>query len=414
MSLAFFLARRIYLGGHSEEKASRPAIVIAMAGIAIGLAVMLIAVAIVLGFKREVRDKIVGFGSHIQLTNLDAAYGDNMLPLSVSDSLWQALAHDPEFKHVQRYSVIPGIVNTAESFRGMMLKGIGEEYDASFFRKCLVEGEIPVFSDSLSSNQVVISKSMADALKLKIGDKIDTYYVQNEIRVRRLLVAGIYESNFPEFDDLFMLTDLRMVNRLNLWENGLVSGIEIQLNDYDNLEEATFRLSESLLGKCDALGARYCVQNVEMLNPQVFAWLDILDINIWVILILMMGVAGFTMISGLLIIIIERTSMIGILKSLGADNNTVRRVFLWLSVFLIGKGMLWGNVLGVGLCCLQKYGAVFRLDPQTYYMDTVPVSLSLWWIVLLNAGALVISVWMLLGPSSLVTRIHPADSMRYE
>ena len=227
-------------------------------------------------------------------------------------------------------------------------------------------------------------------------------------------IVGIYQTNLAEYDNLFMLTDLCLVNRLNKWESDQASGIELSLRDYNRLEEMTYEIGDDLNGVIDRFGQEYCVRNIEQLNPSIFAWLGILDVNIWVILVLMIGVAGFTMISGLLIIIIERTSMIGVLKSLGANNDTIRRLFLWFAVFLIGKGMLWGNAIGLAFYFVQRHFGLFKLDPETYYMDTVPVSFNIWLFLLLNVGTLLASVLMLLGPSYLITRIHPANSMRYE
>lgn len=393
---------------------SRPAVLIAMAGIAIGLAVMLIAVAVVIGFKSEVRNKVIGFGSHIQISNFDAVRSYETHPVVVNDSMMAALSADPGVKHVQRYSTKPGIIKTGDAFQGMVLKGVGPEFDADFFRSHLVEGEIPVFSDSVSTNQVVVSKAIADKLKLKLGDKIYTYYIQGDVRARRLTVKGIYRTNFSEYDNLFLLTDLYTVNRLNNWKEGQVSGAELQVHDYDRLEETTYRIAVDTDNQKDTLGGTYYVQNIVQMNPQIFAWLDLLDLNVWVILILMIGVAGFTMISGLLIIIIERTQMIGILKALGADNLTIRKVFLWFSVFLIGKGMLWGNAIGIAFCLLQSRFNIFKLNPETYYVDTVPVSVNIWIFLLINIGTLLASVLMLLGPSYLITKINPASSMRYE
>lgn len=414
MNLSRFIALRIYRNSEPGKQASRPAVLIAMIGIAIGLAVMIIAVSVIVGFKSEVRDKIVGFGAHIQISNLDAARSYETRPVVVGDSMIAALADYPEVKHVQRYSTKPGMIKTSNAFQGMVLKGVGPEYDRSFFRRHLLEGEFPQFSDSASSNRVVISKSLADKLKLKLGDKIDTYYIQDDVRARRLNIVGIYQTNFSEFDNLFLLTDLCLVNRLNKWEPDQVSGVELELRNYDKLEETTYEIATDTDERPDRYGAEYCVRNVEQLNPQIFAWLGILDVNIWVILILMIGVAGFTMVSGLLIIIIERTSMIGILKSMGANNYTIRKVFLWFSVFLIGKGMLWGNVIGLAFYFIQRWSGLFKLDPETYYMATVPVSFNIWLFLVLNVGTLLASVLMLLGPSYLIARIHPANSIRYE
>lgn len=414
MNLSRFIALRIYRQQDAGKQVSRPAVLIAMAGIAIGLAVMIISVSVIVGFKSQVRDKIVGFGAHIQVSNLDAAGSYETKPVAASDSLLRALATYPHVRQVQRYSTKPGMIKTSDAFQGMVLKGIGPEYDLAFFHCHLLEGELPQFSDTASSNRVVLSRSLADKLRLKLGDKIDTYYIQGDVRARRLEVVGIYQTNFAEYDRLFLLTDLALVNRLNQWQPDQASGVELSLDDYNCLEEATFQIATDVDEQTDRYGAEYCVQNVEQLHPQIFAWLDILDVNIWVILILMIGVAGFTMISGLLIIIIERTSMIGVLKALGADNLTIRRLFLWLSVFLIGKGMLWGNLLGLAFYLAQSCFGIFKLDPETYYMDTVPVSFNLWQFLLLNVGTLLASLLMLLGPSYLITRINPATSIRYE
>ena len=414
MSLSLFIARRIYRESDGGKQVSRPAVLIAMAGIAIGLAVMIIAVAVVIGFKSEVRNKVIGFGSHIQITNLDAVSSYETHPIVVGDSMMTALADYPEISHVQRFSTKPGMIKTDDAFQGMVLKGVGPEFDPHFIKEYLVEGEIPVFSDSVSSNQVLISKALATKMKLKLGDKIYTYYIQDDIRARRLTIAGIYQTNFSEYDNLFLLTDLNLVNRLNGWQPEQVTGVELQVKDYDKLEDITYEIATDIDNQMDKLGGVYYVRNIEQLNPQIFAWLDLLDLNVWVILFLMIGVAGFTMISGLLIIIIERTNMIGILKALGANNFTIRRTFLWFAVFLIGKGMFWGNAIGLAFCIFQSQFGLFKLDPETYYVDTVPVSFNVLLFVLINLGTLFASVLMLIGPSFLITKINPANSMRYE
>ncbi|MEY8705933.1 ABC transporter permease [Bacteroides faecichinchillae] len=414
MSFSLFIARRIYRESDGGKQVSRPAVLIAMAGIAIGLAVMIIAVAVVVGFKSEVRDKVVGFGSHIQITNLDAVNSYETHPVVVGDSMMTALAGYPEVSHVQRYSTKPGMIKTDEAFQGMVLKGVGPEFDPHFIKEYLLEGEIPVFSDSVSTNKVLISKDLAAKLKLKLGDKIYTYYIQDDIRARRLTIAGIYQTNFSEYDNLFLLTDLYTVNRLNGWQPEQVSGVELEVNDYNRLDEITYKIAEDTDNQHDLFGGTYYVRNIEQLNPQIFEWLGLLDTNIWVILVLMMGVAGFTMISGLLIIIIERTNMIGILKALGADNFTIRKTFLWFSVFLIGKGMILGNIIGLTFCFFQSYFHIFKLDPTNYYMDSVPVYFNIWFLLLINAGTLLSSILMLIGPSFIIAKINPASSMRYE
>ena len=415
MSWKLFVAHRIYRSNEGGKEVSKPAVRIAMWGIAVGLAVMIVAVAVVVGFKHEVRDKVVGIGSDITVTNFDAQKSYETVPVSASDSLLDVLRSAEGVKHVQRYSTKPGMIMTDDNFLGMVLKGVSQEYDWTFIAKHLLEGEIPAFSDSASTNRTLVSRTIANKLNLKLGDKLYTYYISAEnVRARRLEVAGIYQTNFSIYDNMFLLTDLYTVNRLNAWKADQASGIEVEVMDSDQLEETKEAISAEVDMLKDRYGATYYTQTVEESNPQIFAWLDLLDMNVWVILILMTGVAGFTMISGLLIIILERTNMIGVLKALGADNLAIRKVFLSFSVFLIGRGMLWGNIIGLSFVFIQSQFHLFKLDPSIYYVDSVPVAFNLWWWVLLNVCSLLASVLMLVGPSYLIAHIHPAKSIRFE
>lgn len=415
MDWKLFVARRIYRSKEGEKEVSKPAILIATWGIAIGLAVMIVAVAVVVGFKHEVRDKVVGLGSDITITHFDALKSYETIPVMMGDSLMNDLQATEGVKHVQRYSTKPGMIMTDDNFLGMVLKGVAQEYDWTFLRKHLLEGEIPVFSDSASTNRTLISRTIANKLNIHTGDKLYTYYIEGEnVRARRLEVAGIYQTNFSLYDDLFLLTDLHTVNRLNNWKGDRVTGVELEVVDYDRLEAVKENIREKVDLQVNRYGNTYYTQTVEENNPQIFAWLDLLDMNVWVILILMTGVAGFTMISGLLIIILERTNMIGILKAVGADNLAIRKIFLSFSVFLIGRGMLWGNLIGLAFVVVQSQFRLFKLDPATYYVDSVPVEFNVWWWVLLNVCTLLVSVLMLVGPSYLITRIHPAKSIRFE
>lgn len=414
MDWRLFVARRIYQSNEGGREVSKPAVRIAMVGIAIGLAVMIVSVAVVIGFKHQVRDKVVGLGSDITVTNFDSQQSYQTIPVVANDSVLRLLSAVKGVKHVQRYSTKPGMIMTDDNFLGMVLKGVSREYDLNFLKAHLVEGEMPVFSDTVASNRVLVSRTIADKLQLKTGDKIYTYYIEDNVRARRLTIAGIYQTHFTAYDDLFLITDLYTVNRLNSWQPGQVSGVELAVDDYSMLEAVKEEVRSVLDMQTDAYGGVYYTQTVEESNPQIFAWLDLLDMNVWVILILMTGVAGFTMISGLLIIILERTNMIGVLKALGADNLSIRRIFLSFSVFLIGRGMLWGNIVGLALCFVQSQFHLFKLDPATYYVDRVPVEFNLWIYLLLNLCTLLVSVLMLVGPSYLVTRIHPAQSIRFE
>lgn len=414
MNWKLFVARRIYKNNKDGKEVSKPAIHIAVAGIAIGLAVMIVVVAVVIGFKHQVRDKIVGLGSDILITSLEDAQSFQATPIVGNDSLMHLLQAVPSVSHVQRYSTKPGMIMTADNFQGMVLKGIGQEYDLTFLKSHLQEGEIPSFTDSVSGGKVLVSRTIADMLSLHVGDKLYTYYLENKIRARRLTVAGIYQTNFSAYDDLFLITDLYTVARLNNWKEGQVSGLEVAVSDYSQLEVVNDRFRGLLDGREDCYGNMYYSRTVEEAFPQIFAWLDLLDINVWVILILMVGVAGFTMISGLLIIILERTNMIGILKALGADNTAIRKVFLSFSVFLITRGMGWGNIIGLSVCVLQYFFRLVKLDPSTYYVDFVPIEFNWGIYLLLNVCTLIVSVLMLVGPSYLISRIHPAKSIRFE
>lgn len=415
MNWKLFIAKRVYRSNEGGKEVSKPAVRIAMLGIAIGLAVMIVSVAVVIGFKHEVRDKVIGLGSNIMITNFDARKSFETIPIVVNDSLLNVLYATKGVKHVQRYSTKPGMIMTDDSFQGMVLKGVAGDYDWDFLKQHLLEGEIPVFSDTASTNKVLVSRSIADKLHLKMDDKLYTYYIEGEnVRARRLSVAGIYQTNFSAYDDLFLITDLYTVNRLNNWKPEQVSGLELEMADLGSMNSVKEEIRERVDTQVDEYGGTYYTQTVEEANPQIFAWLDLLDMNVWVILILMTGVAGFTMISGLLIIILERTNMIGILKALGADNLAIRKVFLSFSVFLIGKGMLWGNIIGVSFCLLQSQFHIFKLDPATYYVNRVPIEFNIWIYLLLNVCTLLVSVLMLIGPSYLITRIHPARSIRFE
>jgi lipoprotein-releasing system permease protein len=284
----------------------------------------------------------------------------------------------------------------------------------TFLRQNLVDGEIPQFSDSASSNRLLLSKTMADKLQLKAGDKIYGYFIDDNVRTRRFTVAGIYQTNMTRFDEVFCFIDLHTAIKLNGWNDDLCSGAEVTVKDFDRLYETADAFIDEVNRKTDEYGNIYGSQTIYEAYPQVFNWLELLDINVWIILALMVCVAGFTMISGLLIIILERTSMIGVLKALGARNKTIRHTFLWFAAFIIGQGLLLGNIIGIGIIVLQKYTGLVKLDPQTYYVSEAPMEINVPLFVLLNIATLVICVFVLIAPSFLISHIHPAKSMRYE
>lgn len=415
MNLPLFIARRIYGTEDARRQVSRPAIRIATLGVAIGVAVMIVTVCVVLGFKHTIRDKVVGFGSHIQIQNFMSQQTASPAPISISDSLLNQLRQMPGVRHVECYALTQGILKTDNDFLGVGFKGIGSDYDLTFLKKHLVEGEMPVFSSDKSNNQLLISRMMADKLRLKAGDRIYAYFIaEDNVRARKFTIKGIYETHMNQFDQSICFTDLPTSVKLNSWEPDQCSGAEVLVEDFDRLEETAQYIVKDVNRKTDRYGEIITSQTIYEAYPHVFQWLSLLDINVWIIFALMVAVAGFTMVSGLLIIILERTQMIGILKALGMRNSTVRHTFLWFAVFIIGRGLILGNIIGLGLVLLQQYTGIIHLDPASYYVDTAPMELNIPVILLLNVATLLICVFVLIAPSYLVSHIHPARSMRYE
>ena len=414
MNFPFFIAKRIYSDQGDKRKVSRPAIRIATVGVAIGLAVMIVTVSVVLGFKHTIRDKVVGFGSHIQVQNMLSYLSTDAYPICVDDSVIKSYEQIEGVKHVERYAYAQGILKTDDDFLGVLFKGVGPEYDLNFLSQHLLEGEMPVFSDTASTNKILISKMIANKLRLKAGDRIFAYFIGESVRTRRFTVCGIYQTNMTRFDEALCFTDLCTTQKLNDWKDYQCSGAEITVNDFDQLQITADAFIDQVNRRTDDDFNTYTSQTIYEAYPQVFNWLELLDINVWIILALMVCVAGFTMISGLLIIILERTQMIGVLKALGARNKTIRKTFLWFSAFIIGKGLILGNLIGAGIILLQNTTGLVKLDPQTYYVSEAPMEVNIPLFVLLNIATLIICVFVLIAPSYLISHIHPAKSMRYE
>ena len=415
MNFPLFIARRLYSDQGDKRKVSRPAIHIAVAGVAIGLAVMIISVCVVLGFKHTIRDKVIGFGSHIQVADFMTLQQMNQYPVVMNDSMIQVIKKAPDVKHVQRFAMKEGILKTDEDFLGVGFKGVGPEWDSTFIHENMVEGSIPKFDDQASHNKILISKTMADKLRLKAGQRIFAYFIDhNGVRTRRFTISGIYQTNLKKYDEVMVYADLYTVVKLNGWEEDQASGAELTVNNFNQLQTTEVYIIKNINRTVDQYGETYSSATIKELNPQIFQWLNLMDLNVWVILGLMLAVAGVTMISGLLIIILERTSMIGVMKALGARNNTIRHTFLWFAAFIIGKGLLYGNILAFAILLIQKYTGLVKLDAQTYYVSTVPVEFNWIYIIALNVATLLISVFILVAPSYLISHIHPAKSMRYE
>lgn len=415
MNLPLFIAKRIYSDQGDRHKVSRPAIRIATVGVAIGLAVMIITVSVVMGFKHTIRDKVVGFGSHIQVMNLSSVNSTENYSICIDDSMVNVLEGIDGIRHVQRYTTTRGILKTDDDFLGVVFKGIGPEYELDYLKENLVDGQIPVFSDTTSTGKLLLSRIMADKLNVKTGDRIFAYFIdEDNVRTRRFTIEGIYQTNMTRFDEIICYTDLYTASKLNGWSERRCSGGEVLVSDFDKLDDVYNTIIEKVNRTQDRDGCMFSSQTIYEAYPQIFTWLELLDINVWIILGLMICLAGITMISGLLIIILERTSMIGVLKALGSRNKMIRHTFLWFSAFIISRGLLLGDIIGIGLVLLQKMIGFIKLDPQTYYVSEAPMELNIPVIILLNIATLLVSISVLIIPSFFISHIHPAKSMRYE
>jgi ABC-type transport system, involved in lipoprotein release, permease component len=409
-----FLARRLYGRDEGVRGGSRPAIIIATTGIAVGLTVMILTFAITRGFKSQIRDKVMGFSQHITVTNSRVGMGVVEDPVTCNDAAMNALLEQELVERVQPYINKPCIIRTDEAFHGFMLKGIGPEYDRTFLNQYMLRGGFPQPQDSVGNNWIVLSRNIADMLGLDVGSRADVYFMQSQVRIRRLTVTGIYETGFLEYDRMFGISELRLLQRLNDWESYEYSGLEIGLVDVNKVEDGYFQVREIINDLEDLTGEDYLVRTLYDTHSGLFAWLEVLDLNVWIILALMLGIAGFTMISGLLIIIFERTATIGMLKSMGASNKTVRKIFLRLASYIILKGMLIGDAVGITICLIQHWFHLFPLDPANYYLDSVPMQLGAGWLIILNVTMFLLSMLMMLLPSAVISRIVPSKSIRFE
>ena len=404
------LAMRLYFSAASEgeERHSRPAIRVALAGMVVGVMVMILTICIVVGFKQTVTQKVAGFGAHIQVVSFDNNNTYDLHPIEVSDSLLQKLGSYDHVVKAAPFITKPGMLKTDSAFQGIVLKGT-DYWD--FFARNIIEGTIPS-----KPNQVVLSRQVAEKMRLGIDDAVFAYFVDDtDIRVRRYTVSGIYDTGFGQFDELFVVTKLEDARRLQGWETHTYSGVEILVDDMRHLDETADRIYFATVNHLDEDGYNvYYVQTLQEQNPAIFAWLDLLDMNVVVIIILMLLVAGFNIVSGLIILILDGVQLIGTLKALGANNRFVQRVFLAQAALLIGKGMLWGNVLGFFLAACQYFTHLIPLDAATYYVSYVPIAFPVGWLVAINILTIVVSLLILLLPSMIIAKISPAKVMHFE
>ena len=413
MNTELFIVRRL-IGSRKEGRSfSRSIVGIAMFGIALSLAVMIVAVAIVTGFKKEISNKVTGFSAHIQILNMDSNLSYETAPVPSGLESVKRIREIEGIKNVQPFAIKAGIIKTGEEIHGAVLKGIDKSFDWTFIEEHLSEGELFHVNDTVRTNNVMLSGSTARLLNLGLGDRFTMYFIQDPPRARTFTISGIYNTSLEQFDMLYIFADIKQVQRLNNWDMGEVSGYEVLIEKMDNLPEMAWLVREQVGIDFLEDGSRLRLETIEQKYAQIFDWLKLQDMNVIVLVILMVVVAGFNMISGLLILILERTNMIGILKALGTNNVSVRKIFMYQSAYLTLVGLFWGNLFGLGICLAQKYLNLMPLDPSSYYLDTVPINLNLLHLLMLNLGTMVITFLFLLIPSMIIARISPEKSIRF-
>ncbi len=417
MNTELFISRRLFFDKDTRKLLSQRIIRIALAGISLGLAVMIVSVAVVTGFKKEISNKVIGFGSHIQLVNYDSNSSYETYPVSKSQPFLESIGKVNGVKYVQPFSTKPGMIKTDEYIQGIVLKGVDTGFRWDFFQQNLVEGRVPAITDTARVNEIILSQEVSNLLQLKLNDKAVFYFInENEVipRMLQLEVCGIYNTGFEEFDKMFILGDIKQIQRLNDWNSNQISGFEVVVDRFDRLDEIEQEIRSIIISYRDKDSEVIRTESITRLYPQIFDWLAILDMNVWIILLLMVIVASFNMVSGLLVLILERASMIGVLKAMGSTGWSIRKIFIYLSVFLTGRGMLYGNLIGIMIILVQNYFHLIRLDPSSYYVAFVPMNFSLLHLLLLNLGTIIITSLILVIPSWLISKISPDKSMRFD
>lgn len=400
------IAKRLYFSQEGKVRASRPAVRVALAGIVIGVMVMIVAISVVVGFKQEVQRKVAGFGSHIQVVNFDNNATYELRPIEAPDSLLQKLQRLPHVTNVTEFASKPGILKTDSAFQGIIFKGTAY-WD--YFTENLVSGELPI-----APNEVLISTVLAQQLQLTVGDPILCYFVQNNLRVRKLYISGLYNTCMSEMDRMFVLGNISLVQQLNDWTETQVSGIEVLIDDLKYLHEVADRVYFATANRLDEAGNAFYTQTLEQLNPQIFGWLDLLDMNVVIIIVLMLLVSVFSIITGLIILILDSITLIGTLKALGAHDRFVQRIFVYEAILLVVKGVAWGNIVGFGIVALQYFTHLIPLDAAVYYVSYVPMAFPWGWFLVLNVGVLALAWLVMLAPSAIITKISPSRVMHFE
>ncbi|MEZ4802193.1 MAG: FtsX-like permease family protein [Gelidibacter sp.] len=411
MNYEFFIAKRIIGNKTYKSSVSAPIIKIGIAAIAIGIIVMLIAIATGIGLQQKIRDKVVAFNGHVIITNFDSNTSDESeIPISVKQDFYPKFTSVDGVTHIQGVATKFGVVRTETDFEGIVLKGVGGDYDWHYFQEFLVEGHLPDFSKD-ENNDVLVSQYFANRLQFKVGDTFQTVFGKEDINqvpfIRTFKIVGIYNSGFQELDEKFVLGDLRHIQRMNKWQTDQVGSFEVFIDDFSKIEEKGIEIYQTIPSTLNS-------ETVVQKYYSIFEWINIFDSNTYGIIGIMILVAGINMITALLVLILERTQMIGILKALGSSNWSIRKVFLYNATYLIGLGLFWGNSIGIGLLLAQKYLKIIPLDPSVYYVTEAPVYISFDYILLLNLSTFLVCMLMLLIPSVIITKILPVKAIRFD
>jgi len=389
---------------------SGPAIRIAIISIALGLAVMIISISILTGFQKEIRDKVSGFSSHIVISSYDFNNSLEYTPVMMNQPFYPGLDTIEGIRHIQVFATKGGIIKTDDQIEGVILKGVGPDYNWEAVQAWIIEGRVPLIQDSAKTTEILISSSIADKLHFSCGDDLRMYFVsegQKQPRGRKFNIVGIFSSGLEDFDKQYLFGDIRQIQKLNMWHEDMVSGFEVLIDDFTELEEMGEKVKSLLPYHLKS-------ETIKETEDQIFSWLELQDMNVIVIIVLMVFVAGFSMISALLILILEKTNMIGILKALGTLNLSIRKIFIYNAVYIIGIGLFWGNLIGISLSLLQSSFSLIPLPEESYYVSTVPIDLSLGYILILNAGILIFCTLMLIIPSYVITVISPIKAIRFK
>jgi lipoprotein-releasing system permease protein len=414
LNTAYYIAKRFSFDKLGKKLLSRSIVRLSVFSISLSVAVMIVSLAVVTGFKKEIRDRVVGFGSHIQILNFDANHSYESMPINANQDFLPKVEKLPGVIHIQKFATKPGIIKAGVENQGVIAKGIGPDFNWAFFKKNLVEGETFTVNDSITSNKVLISRKLASMLHLNVGEEFPMFFFDEKPRPRRFQISGLFETSLEEFDKQFILTDIKHIQRLYGWRPDQISGYEIMIEDYSKIDRTTMLVREIAGYIFMDDGSRLKIVSIKEKYPQIFQWLNLLDMNVIVILILMVIVAIVNMISGLIILILDRTNTIGLLKAIGSNNQMVKRVFLYQSLFLIIKGLLFGNIIAFIICFIQDKFQILKLDKVSYFIDYVPINMSSVIFLLTNIGSLLFIFLAMYLPTLIILKIDPVKTLRYE